>query len=206
MTATPTRKYRPRNNLLTRDEARAILDPHTPVLLGCLAEAWEAVQRTLDEDPERRAVFDSATQAAMLYDWFANLIVGQLDGAPGVRKVQTGKMIKLIFNDRLSLRFKKFDRNLWSRNVRTNNQLRHYFQLQLDGVAEEATEVTLGYVTDVTNTGLRGVYLTCPIGWNRNKWMIVLDEADSGALLFEPTESTPPATIVKPKVAVKKKA
>ena len=199
------RKYRPHRNLLTRDEARAILEPHVPALLECLAAAWEAVQQTLDDDPERRAVLDSSTQASMLYNWFAYLIVARLDGVPGVRKVQTGRMIKFVFNEQLSLRFKKFDRNLWSRNVRTNNQLRHYFQLQLDGVAEDATEVTLGYVTDVTNSGLRGVYLTCPIGWSRNKWMIVLDEADSGSFLFAPSESTPPTT-VKPKVAIKKKA
>lgn len=184
---------------MSREEAERIITPRFPLLIDTLDDAWSWLQDILDEDPERRSILYASTQAAMVYDCFVCRLAARIDGEDGVHVHWHGRMLKVDLDRRLSLRFKRFDNDLCSRNVRTNSQAAIYFQLDLPGVSDPLTDVTFGYVTDVARTKIIGMYITCPIGWSRNKWLIVVDEGQSDATRLIEDPSGPEAPIIKPK-------
>ena len=188
--------------VLTEDAAKAILEPYMPGLQEDLEASWAWVQEALDGDPERRVVFDTSTQAAMVFNRFVFLTERRLSTDPKVRITKHGRMMKVAFGGgQLSLRFKKLDEELRSKNVKTNQQLRIYSQMVLDGM-DPTTTVTFGYKLDPPGRNIVGVYITCPIGWNINKWVIVLSESEGDALLLAP-QSPPddgqPGFSIRPK-------
>lgn len=181
-----------RRAIISQEEAKALLEPHLPLLEEDFKAAWDFVQDILNQDPERRSTFDISTQAAMIFNRFVRLTHKRFNDVPGVLLKSSGRMMKMIINGKLSLRFKKFDGKLRSKNVRTNQQLKMYFQLQLDGM-DTATEVTFGYKTDATGLNVTGVYVTCPVGWGTNRWVIVVNEREQGdALPFIAPEPVTP--------------
>jgi hypothetical protein len=48
-------------------------------------------------------------------------------------------------------------------------------------------------VTDVTGQKIRGMYITCPRNWRRNRWMIIVDDQllHGGTLLPTPVPNLP---------------
>lgn len=188
-------KYVERPGVLAEMEVRPIVEPHMPGLLNDFEVAWDWVQDILDQDVDRRATLDSSTQAAMIFNRFALLMGQRMDGQKRVSLRRNGRMLRAVIDGRVAIRFKKLRKNrkgaLCASNVHTNAQSRMYYQLCIDGLEDcRPTEVTFGYVTDVTNTTVTGLYLTCPISWHTNKWTIPLDGvADVGTLPFVAPEN-----------------
>jgi len=75
--------------------------------------------------------------------------------------------------DVVLLRFKKLDNNKRSRNIPTTQQYLFRAQLDLPGIPSELTHLEAGYVLNELQTGLDGVYITCP-NKNRLEWFIDL--------------------------------
>ncbi len=92
----------------------------------------------------------------------------------------------------LRLRFKKFDDKLRSGNVKTNRQREIYHQYEIEGI-ESPTDVTFGYVTNPAGTSISGVYVTCPVGWRKNAWMIAVRDPglEDGYQLFGGGDDSP---------------
>jgi hypothetical protein len=193
-----------RKNLLSRDEARAILEPHIQPLIQNLEDAWGWVQDIMDEDDERRVVLDASLEAAMVSQRFIFQTRHQLEGTDRVKIKMHGRHMSVVFNEGLKLRFKKLDQKLRSGNVRTNRQRAIYHQYTLHGV-NDPTDVTFGYVLTPAGDQIHGVYVTCPIGWSKNAWMIVVRDPGMGALPLFTGDDAPdaPEFIVRPKAARK---
>ena len=189
-----------RKNVLSRNEARQILEPHIPPLITNLDKAWAWVQDIMDEDPERRIVFDTSLEAAMVSQRFIALTRQQLDGAEGVKIQMHGRHMSVMLNGGLKLRFKKLDQKLRSGNVHTRRQRAIYHQYTIDGI-NDPTDVTFGYVTTPVGDKIHGVYVTCPIGWKDNAWMIVVRDPGMGSMpLFTGGDApSEPDFIVRPK-------
>jgi hypothetical protein len=164
-----------RRNLVTQQEAEEILAPYSDGLKADFWQSWQWVQDILDQDPERRATLDPSTVAAMIFNRFVVLAIRRLTSDKNVVIRKHGRMMKVTFADKLSLRFKKFDENLCGSNVHTINQMFIYWQMEFDGM-DSPTEVTFGYTVDASGRRVTGLYVTCPIGWKENIWKITLDE------------------------------
>ncbi len=182
-------KRRSRTDLLTRAKAWEILEPLTERLYGWIDRSWDWVQDILEKDPERRAIFDPSTVAAMVYDHFKTLMASGFHEEPSVEMVAEGRMARAFIGGKIILRFKKLDRQLRSRNIGTKNQESIYNQqFYLDGFPGRPTNITLGYVSDLSETKLAGVYFTCPRSFSTNHWMIQVGGTgnENGRLLFDP--------------------
>jgi hypothetical protein len=181
-------KYRTRSDLKTREEAWPIIEPYAQQFYDWLNDAWTWVQKILDDDPERRAIMDSSTVSSMVYDRFRFLMKNGLLGDKHIMLIAEGRMTRASINGEIVLRFKKFDKRLTSHNAITGNQdLIYNQQYRLEDIGERPTNVTFGYITDITATKLAGVYFTCPKSWRQNKWTIKVGGSDeSGAMLFDP--------------------
>lgn len=198
-----------RTGCATRDDAITILDEFLSIFRGCLDQAWEFVEEVFDDRPERRVAFRATTRANMLYDRLAQLVQNSLDGHPRVEVAHRGRMLRLIIDDVIQVRFKKLDENLRAKNVRTPSQLSDYFQLRLPGTEEaELTKLVFGYRLNATETAIDGRFVTCPKNWDENHWVLALDEEASSAMpLFSPAieEDDDVEIVVKAKRADKRK-
>jgi hypothetical protein len=168
--------------LLTSEQAEEILEPYRAGLLEDFRAAWTWAQTLLDADVEYRLTLDTSTQAAIVFNRFVRLTMRRYDGHEAVKVRRSGRMMTINFGGGLFLRFKKFDDQLRSHNVKTNSQAEIYYQLRLRGM-DPATRVTFGYRTDATGRNVAGLHITCPVGWSRNKWVITLDEAKGNEAL-----------------------
>lgn len=186
-----------KRGVLTREEAEEVLEPHVPLLWECLQQAWEWLEKKFDEDPTMRLTVVGRTRANMVYDKFVDVAENAFTGVDGVEVSWDRSFLRLLFNGRISLRFKKLNKAMRSSNVRTNAQRTIYFQLEIDSFPPAPTEVTFGYVLDAAGAKIERVCLTCPIGWSLNKWVIPVMEppADSSSL-FAPSPQPEPATPV----------
>ncbi len=189
-----------RKNLLSRDEARAIVEPHIETLVDNLEEAWDWVQAILDQDPERRVTFDTSLEATMISQRFILLTRQKLEGQEGIVIKMHGRHMTVMLAGAVNLRFKKFDQKLRSGQVKTNRQWAIYHQ---DSFIDDPTEITFGYVTTPAGDKIHGVYITCPIGWSRNAWMIALRDPGLGTLPLFTGDDAPDTSeiIVKPRKA-----
>ncbi|OWY70731.1 hypothetical protein B7486_14090 [cyanobacterium TDX16] len=201
---------RERSNLLSLEQAWPIIGPHAEKLHDWLVDAWDWVQEILSQDDERRATLDESTVAAMVYDRFVFLMKSGLSGNKKICLHSIGRMVRVRFrggdNGDAVLRLKKFDSRLRSRNIATLNQEKIYFQnFTFEGMADKPTNITFGYVTDLSGTSLKGVYLTCPISFARNKWSKQLSGIDdTGSLVYDPSRFGEP--LFAPVLGKKKKA
>ena len=144
------------------------------------------------EDAERRVTFDASALAAMVFCRFVLLAGKSLGNDPNVELRKSGRMLRALIAKTIAVRFKKLtlkpNGRLVAGNVRTNSQSLIYYQLGFDGMQGAfPTEVIFGYTTDKANVNVTGVYLTCPISWDSNKWTLPLmpDETE-GQLPFAP--------------------
>ncbi len=201
----------PGTGIIPRDEAMALLADLLPVFRDCLDQSWQFVEQVFDEAPERRAAFTPTTRANMLYDRLVQMVRQALDGHPRIQLAHRGRMLRLIVDQRVLVRFKKLDEDLRARNVRTDSQLLDYYQLWLPGIEEPAlTKLTFGYRLNATQTEIVGRYLTCPKNWKENHWFAALDEEASDAMpLFIPRPQSDADSgvgiVVTPKRAAPKK-
>ena len=146
----------------------------------------------MDEDPERRVTFDAGLEATMVNMRFVHLAKGYFEDVNGAKVKMHGRHMSVLLDGQLRLRFKKFDDKLRSGNVRTNRQRLIYHQLEIEGITEP-TDVTFGYVTNPAGSDIAGVYVTCPIGWRTNEWMIVVQDPglEEGYQLFGGGDDSP---------------
>lgn len=185
---------------MQREEAESIIDPYIDQMQEWLFESWKWLQQRLDADAELRKTCDFSIQAAMVYNQFVERMQQGFVDDPDVKIDRHGRMVTFLFSGVLRLRFKKLDGKLRSGNVQTNRQRTLYWQLLLPGMDNKLTDVTFGYVTDRVCSVIKGVYITCPIGWRKNKWFIpIVDPNDGQMSIFDqPTQPMTPAAAIEP--------
>lgn len=196
---------------MSREEAMGLLADFIPLFQSCLDSSWQFVEQVFGETPERRAAFTPTTRANMLYDRMAQVLQQALDGHPRIQLRHRGRMLRLILDQRLLIRFKKLDDSLRAKNVHTDSQRLDYYQMWLPGMEEPVlTKLTFGYRLNETKTSIAGAYITCPKSWRENHWTAAIGEdASQAAPLFVP----PPVPdseigigiVVTPKRALAKK-
>ena len=139
------------------------------------------------------------------------LVRQNLDGNSRVAMTTRGRMLRLVVDGRVLIRFKKLDDALRARNVHTDSQRLDYFQLWLPGMEEaKLTKLTFGYRLNEMATEILGRYLTCPKSWEENHWSAALDEPASDAMpLFtrsdQPDGGEDTGIVITSKRAVRRK-
>lgn len=188
------------NEIIPRDQALAVVADFLPVFNDCLDKAWQFVEKLFEEAPERRPAFSLTTRANMLYDRMTQLIRQELEGQPRTRMETRGRMLLLVIDSLLVVRFKKLDGTLRAKNVHTTSQRMDYHQLSLPGIENPGlTRLTFGYRLDETATEIVARYVTCSKNWQENHWSERLDETASDAM---PIFSPPAESNINPNAGV----
>ncbi|MBX3386456.1 MAG: hypothetical protein KF768_07785 [Phycisphaeraceae bacterium] len=193
--------------IVTQEDALGLLADYIPQFNELLDDAWEYVERVYADDPSRRIVFNEITKAGMLHDGWCRSAAARFDGDKRVRVIWRGRMLVLLIDNRVAVRFKKLGTDLCARNIRTPSQERDYFQGQmyLDGLEPIGpTRLIFGYRANAVGTQIAGRYLTCPKSWDENHWVEFIEQSKSDATqLLQPTVA---ADDLRSKITVRAKS
>lgn len=187
------------HELLSQDEAEAILLPHLEPLRDIVVSGWDDWHKSVKASPLLATVRD-ASRAGIVYDKITERAEAYFDSLdiPTNKKRQFLEVV--LADGQLVLRFKKFrSRALGTSGIPTQQRRElMYQQVVLDGMA--VTYAVVGYLPDELGVGLDVVAVACSYG-NRRVWHIDLAEDQAApavpvreALFERPTvRSTRPA-------------
>jgi hypothetical protein len=193
--------------IVSREDALALLTDYMPQFDELLDEAWEYVESVYADDATRRVAFNDITKASMLHDRWSQLAAARFDGDHRVRIGRRGRMLLLLIDGRVAVRFKKLGSDLCARNIRTPSQERDYFQGQMfiEGLEPSSpTRLIFGYRVNSVGTEIAGRYLTCPKSWDENHWVEAIEEPKTDATpLLQPAVA---ADDLRSKITVRAKS
>ena len=169
------------NPILTREEAREILEPHLLTFRDCIDGGWNAWK---EHYKDRAHILDPRARAAIVYCEIRELAKAAFDGKDGVKIVVKRSMFLLYIGEHIVLRFKKFRADGRCSNVRTKQQALFSAQLNIDGILP-GTYVNAGYTLDNLQAEVEKILINCQLG-ARILWTI------------RPGEAAPPETMPLP--------
>ena len=188
---------RPKNRILTRDQAHEALKDYYDDLIKCVQNGLNLF---LELPDSLRAISRPRTLANLLNDAIRSDAEKQFQDDAQVSMDLGHAGALFIFDGKIAVRFKKVDADLMPRNVPTGRQ--HNIseqQLELPGVTIP-TVVSLGYQPNIIFTEIRSVSLIC----RRHKtllWQIPLVDNLQGYLFNSEGEAQPiGAPVVRPKL------
>jgi hypothetical protein len=147
-------------------EAQPILRSHLPALARSMAQAV----RTLNDLPNPSPMaLDATGQATFLSQHFYYFASVNMDGDPRIRFRKDQLQRYIVVDERLILRFKKFDVNLRARNYPTEHARHWVTQIPLKGLPE-VERLELGYRPDLTGTAIQYAFIILPHG-EINEWV-----------------------------------
>ena len=182
------------SNVISREGAELIIQPHRDAISACLYNAWDRWSgETSLATPVR-----PGTRASLVYDYAVAEAWRILDGRSGLTLTEQRGFLLVSIDDKLLLRFKKFRKGLVTSGIPTvQHQLFAYQQLTIDQMPE-MTSIVAGYLLDTFQREIARVAITCRVG-NRRVWTIDLSRPGEGATVVPITQPSGPAptTVVR---------
>jgi hypothetical protein len=188
--------------ILSREQAIEILSPHLQAIEDCIKEAWKQWERFGEIAPELRKPFNAAERAMFIYRHIVENAKHKFCEIEGVQISEKRGFLSLIFDGKLVLRFKKFDRGLRSSGIPTRQYEIWKSQQMMPGF--EQTRIIGGYRVDSLKRSLFDIHITCPIG-SQNEWSFELQKGLSVDVEKIIPESSEERSIVRAKGAEAKK-
>lgn len=185
----------------TKEQAQKDFGEDMPEFVDSVRTAWG---RYLKDHAEFRHAYEKRTQANIVHDYITTELSARFADHPSwyPRRIRRHRLFLLDFADLYSMKVKKLDGRLTSRNVVTQLVLNfmHQAQAHLPGM-DGPTSLLLGYQLNAAETEIDAVWITCPDGSRRHwEW-----ELTRGAQIVDfpsvapPAEEAPPGKIVRPK-------
>lgn len=162
-----------RNDLLDREAALRLLEPHTDGIRAAIEGGWNDWHATVSASPITTPL-RKTTRANLVYDYITGRAEAYFDGV-GVRTTRKRHYLAVAFEDaQVVLRFKKFkDRALHTSGIETmHRRAVEGQQMTLDGLA--VTYLVAGYLPDDEGIDLQRVSVVCSY-YNEVLWEIPLD-------------------------------
>jgi hypothetical protein len=168
------------DGLLDHHEALEILEPNLAAIARCPEHAWRQWERLRSTDAKIFTPLSRRTRACFIYDHTIAQAQREFPGLNGGPRIVDGRggLNLLEIHPRLRLRFKRMRPNLTTRAIMTAQQMQIHLQLPIPGLAP-ATTATVGYVTNITETGVERKVVVCRLDAAVH-WVIELPDVLSG--------------------------
>ena len=160
-----------RSELISRAEAKRILEPYFSTFRQTLRDAWEEWEHI---PIEQRSKINARARANCLYDFIVHYARVHFANAPGVTLLERRGLFLLGFQGRITIRFKKLGPGKKTSNIQTQQQVDFNLQIKLPGILI-ADRLTVGYILDATQTSIKDVLVTLQTG-RRLEWDIPIIE------------------------------
>jgi hypothetical protein len=171
---------------IDRDAALEILEPHLQRLGGCVWRAWDrwTSETLLPMQVAKRS------RASLVYDYAADEARRTLGGIDGLIVTEDRGFVLVNVEDRLLVRFKKFDKRLRTSGIATRQKtLFAHQQLTIDGLGP-MTQLVVGYLLDEFELAISRVAVTCSLG-SRIEWVIEIPRDVGTVASLPPVTSQP---------------
>ena len=191
---------------ISEDEANSILERLYPSFWLVVQAAWKDWE---DIPVKQRTRLTARARAGNVSDFLAfhaRVILNQL---PGVNIIPYRGLFLVGVDGRVVLRFKKLRDDKKTSNILTRQQrlLRENRAAMLPGIPPKAAILVVGYLLNITQTGIEAVLITCQNG-NRLEYFIPIPKTQaksSSNIIDMPKREEKQRPIVKPKKIEKKK-
>jgi hypothetical protein len=185
--------------MTSKSSAEQILGPYLKRFRDCIVLAF---QRYKSDYQANALVHTARSRASVIHDHMV-AFAREFFGADEEIRIFDRRGLSLInVKNSLLLRFKKLDAKKHSRNIPTQQSFLFRAQLELPGIPAELTHLEAGYVLNELQTGLDGVYITCPNG-NRLEWFIDLTSLARANVVSIPRSAAPQAGAARKRIRPK---
>ena len=160
--------------VILKTEAQELI---TPVIEEKLRSSIiSALQDYNDLDISLKLTLSATTRANFINDRMCFHIRDKMVNLPGIDFIKRRRRLHLVIigeKEALEVKFKKLDDNRRPSNICTNEsqEYMHQVQLEFPGMLHPITNIVAGYQLNTTRTGIRGIFVVCPLG-SQNKWEI----------------------------------
>ena len=192
-------------SLISEADAIQILGDRINDFREIMVAAWDDY---LGYVPRHRRLHSSTTRAGIVHDHIKQRVRERFGDDPLSYVLQVNKMLVVVIDQRLVIRFKMLQPDKTSSNIPTGQvrdfreqrdipELRN--QLELIG---ELSNLEAGYILDRLGSEIVQTWLVCPSGICANSWRHEIKERDASAGLPRPSASPlfpSPTTIVRTK-------
>jgi hypothetical protein len=187
---------------LSKEDFLAILTPERrQFIYECVSGGLGDYANPAYYSPEARRDHTPSVRASIRNCHIVGRAKRVLPQHTDIRIATKNNRIFFIIADMVRLSFKKFDKDLRSRNYPTK-QSRDFNAQKFDGFdVEPLTNVIAGYQTNVTETQF-ALFITCP-DEQRNLWEVYLDGEEALTFLTTPEIPEPVKERVKVRPAIK---
>lgn len=181
--------------MISKLNAEQILGPFLSRFRDCIVQAF---QKYRTDYKTVSIVHTQRSRASLIHDHMIAFAREFLGGDPQIQIFAKRGLSLVNVKDNLLIRFKKLDAKRHSRDNATQQNFLFTAQLDLPGISSELTHLQAGYVLNELQTGLEGVYITCPNG-KHLEWFIDLTLLPSTkvAEFTQPKTPAPPVTEIK---------
>ncbi len=183
---------------LSRDQALPIVEPHKDRFWRICEESWREWQQ-LPNIPDYR----DRTRANVVNDLMVKIARREFADVHGARFIDVNEksFSMLLLDDKLLIRFKKFDDRRMPRNYPTQHAQEFNLQMRLPEVPS-ATRVFCGYRLNPLETEILDVSITCTNG-KRPAWYIDLERSEAAVVRLPESGPVNP-TDRRPRVRVRR--
>jgi hypothetical protein len=186
---------------ITRDTAHEALKPHFDRLAKCIRGGWNRWCQLRDERSDLAAPLNSSTRAGYVNDHIWDEVKKRFKDVSGTHIVEHKRLKLLVIEDQITLRFKKLDKRLHSKNVQTHQQRALGQQLPIEGIPP-LVRLTIGYVLSKLETDIEIIAVTLPVD-NTIEWHLIVDTTETEIAVLPFTSEDVTTTRVR-RVKVKK--
>lgn len=175
----------PMNNLqapadlpLSEDEAKTILERLFPYFWQIVLAAWQDWEKI---PPAQRLKIGARARANNIYDFIAfhaRFILGKV---PGCNIIDHRGLMVLGVDGRAIVRFKKLRDDKRTSNIMTQQQMLFSTGKELPGMPPKAGRLVVGYLLNLTATGIEALLVTCQQG-TRLEYYFDIPKAESNVV------------------------
>lgn len=191
--------------LISEADAIQILGYRIYDFRDVMVAAWDEY---LGIAPRHRLLLCSTTRAGIVHDFIKQRVRERFGDDSSAHVVEVNKMLVVVINQRLVVRFKLFHPDKTSSNIRTG-QVKDYreqrdipeLRNQLDLIGE-LSNLEAGYILDQLESEIRETWLVCPSGLCASAWKHEIRNTDVATGVPEPSAAPlfpSPTTIVLPR-------
>ena len=152
--------------LISYSQASYALSPYMSELHALILDAWNDSQSLISSNMQAVISTSARTRASQVHDFFVTRAIEFAEGKDGIFFVKKNGMFILVFPSiygPIAVRFKKLDKDGFSRNIPTQQVLDFKNQMPLKGM-EVTHNLEIGYVLTDAQDAISSIVMVCPSG------------------------------------------
>jgi hypothetical protein len=160
--------------ILTQAQALNALSPYSDKIVKAIQQGFASLDRLCLWENGRMIQLEQRTRCSFIHDAICNFIRIEFEEAdPNLEIGKWNNIFGMKIQEKLFLRFKKFNREC-APSLYPSRQTRRYLdQLSIEGIPNEPTLLFVGYVASKDWSELEDIFVTCQIQ-EKIEWKISL--------------------------------